>query len=441
MDILIKGGHVINPATKMDEVADVRIENDEIAEIGKNLKAKKTDRVIQAKGYYVMPGFIDMHVHFRDPGFEQKEDIYTGMAAATHGGYTTVLTMPNTKPVVDNADVVNYVHTKAASGHCIHVMQVGAVTKGQQGKELADIKGMVEAGIPAISEDGKSVMNAEVYREGMLEAAKYGIPVLAHCEDINMVNGGVMNADAKAKELDMPGITNSVEDVIIARDIVLSKETGAQLHLCHCSTADSVKMVKLAKEEGLKVSAEVCPHHFTLTSDDIKKFVPQIENGILIPHETDADTNYKMNPPLRTGKDVEALKEGLRDGIMDVISTDHAPHTFDDKNTSMKKAPFGIVGLETAACLTYSELVLGGYLTPMQMAEKMSYNPARIIGIDKGDIQPGKKADVVLFDPNETYRIDKNTFASKGRNTPFDGREVTGRVKLTICDGNIVYEQ
>lgn len=441
MDILIKGGHVINPATKMDEVADVRIENDEIAEIGKNLKAKKTDRVIQAKGYYVMPGFIDMHVHFRDPGFEQKEDIYTGMAAAAHGGYTTVLTMPNTKPVVDNADVVNYVHTKAASGHCIHVMQVGAVTKGQQGKELADIKGMVEAGIPAISEDGKSVMNAEVYREGMLEAAKYGIPVLAHCEDINMVNGGVMNADAKAKELDMPGITNSVEDVIIARDIVLSKETGAQLHLCHCSTADSVKMVKLAKEEGLKVSAEVCPHHFTLTSDDIKKFVPQIENGILIPHETDADTNYKMNPPLRTGKDVEALKEGLRDGIMDVISTDHAPHTFDDKNTSMKKAPFGIVGLETAACLTYSELVLGGYLTLMQMAEKMSYNPARIIGIDKGDIQPGKKADVVLFDPNETYRIDKNTFASKGRNTPFDGREVTGRVKLTICDGNIVYEQ
>lgn len=439
MDILIKGGHVINPATKMDEVADVRIENDEIAEIGKNLKAKKTDRVIQAKGYYVMPGFIDMHVHFRDPGFEQKEDIYTGMAAAAHGGYTTVLTMPNTKPVVDNADVVNYVHTKAASGHCIHVMQVGAVTKGQQGKELADIKGMVEAGIPAISEDGKSVMNAEVYREGMLEAAKYGIPVLAHCEDINMVNGGVMNADAKAKELDMPGITNSVEDVIIARDIVLSKETGAQLHLCHCSTADSVKMVKLAKEEGLKVSAEVCPHHFTLTSDDIKKFVPQIENGILIPHETDADTNYKMNPPLRTGKDVEALKEGLRDGIMDVISTDHAPHTFDDKNTSMKKAPFGIVGLETAACLTYSELVLGGYLTPMQMAEKMSYNPARIIGSDRGNLKVGSPADVTVINPEEEYVIDSMTFLSKGKNTPFNGWKVKGVVRATICDGKIAY--
>ncbi len=439
MGILIKGGHVINPATKMDEVADVRIEEDKIAEIGKNLKVDKTDRVIEAKGCYVMPGFIDMHVHFRDPGFEQKEDIFTGMAAAAHGGYTTVLTMPNTKPVVDNADVVEYVHKKAESGHCIHVLQVGAVTKGQKGQELADIKGMVEAGIPAISEDGKSVMNAEVYREGMLEAAKYGIPVLAHCEDINMVHGGVMNADEKARELGMPGITNSVEDVIIARDIVLSKDTGAQLHLCHCSTEASVKMVKLAKEEGLKVSAEVCPHHFTLTSDDIKKFVPQIENGILIPHETDADTNYKMNPPLRTKKDVEALKEGLRDNIMDVISTDHAPHTFDDKNTSMKKAPFGIVGLETAACLTYTELVLGGYLTPMQMAEKMSYNPAKIICIDKGDIQEGKKADVVIFDPKETYKIDKNTFASKGRNTPFDGREVTGRVKVTICDGNVVY--
>jgi dihydroorotase len=235
---------------------------------------------------------------------------------------------------------------------------------------------MVKAGIPAISEDGKSVMNTNLYREGMIEAARLGIPVLAHCEDINLVNGGVMNEDARAKELGMPGITNSVEDVIIARDIILAKETGAQLHLCHCSTRDSVAMVRLAKEDGVKVSAEVCPHHFTLTSDDIKEFVPEIQGGIMIPRDTDADTNYKMNPPLRTKADVEALKEGLRDGIMDVISTDHAPHTFDDKNTSMKNAPFGIVGLETAACLTYSELVLGGYLTPMQMAEKMSYNPA-----------------------------------------------------------------
>lgn len=440
MKILIQGGHVINPATQMDGRADVYVEDGEVAAIGENLQ-KKADRVIDAKGCYVMPGFIDMHVHFRDPGYEQKEDIFSGMAAAAHGGYTTVLAMSNTRPVADCVDVVNYVHRKAAAGECIHVLQVGAVTKGQKGEELADIEGMVKAGSPAISEDGKSVMNARVYREGMLEAARLGIPVLAHCEDINMVAGGVMNADKNAEELGMPGITNAVEDVIIARDILLCKDTGVQLHLCHCSTEASVDLVRMGKSRGLKLSAEVCPHHFTLTSDDIKEYVPTVDAGILVPQDTDADTNYKMNPPLRTSRDVEALREGLQDGTMEVISTDHAPHTFAEKNTSMKKAPFGIVGLETAACLTYTELVLGGYLTPMQMAEKMSYNPARIVGIDKGDIQPGKAADLVIFDPNETYCIDKNEFASKGRNTPFHGREVKGRVKYTICDGNIVYEE
>ncbi|MCM1283835.1 MAG: dihydroorotase [Muribaculaceae bacterium] len=439
MTIRIQGGRVINPATQMDENADVYIEDGIVAGIGSI--EKEADCVIDAKGCYVMPGFIDMHVHFRDPGYVEKEDIFTGMQAAAHGGYTTVLAMPNTRPVADNVDVVNYVHRKAASANCIHVLQVGAVTKGQMGKELADIAGMAAAGIPAISEDGKSVMDAQVYREGMLMAAACGIPVLAHCEDIHLVNHGVMNADDKAKELGMPGITNSVEDVIIARDIMLSRDTGAQLHLCHCSTENSVWMVRLAKEHGLTVSAEVCPHHFTLTSADITEYVPTIEAGILIPQDTDADTNFKMNPPLRTKRDVEALREGLRDGTMEVIATDHAPHTFAEKNTSMKKAPFGIVGLETAACLTHTELVLGGYLTPMQMAEKMSYNPARILGLDRGDIQPGKEADLVIFDPEETYRIDKNTFASKGRNTPFHGREVTGRVKCTVCGGRIVFEE
>ena len=424
MTILIRGGQVINPATQMDEVADVLIEDGVVKEIKKGIKSK-ANRTIDAKGCYVMPGFIDLHVHLRDPGLEYKEDVFTGMQAAAHGGYTTVLAMPNTKPVADNADVIGYVHRKAASGNCIHVLQVGAVTKGQLGKELADIEGMVKAGCPAISEDGKSVMNSQVYREGMKEAARLHIPVLAHCEDINLVHGGVMNADAKAEALGLPGITNAVEDVIVARDILLSKETGARLHLCHCSTEDSVRMVREAKEQGIAVSAEVCPHHFTLSSEDIKE---------------EEMTNYKTNPPLRTKADVEALKQGLKDGTMEVISTDHAPHAFQEKNTTMKKAPFGIVGLETAACLTYTELVLGGYLTPMQMAERMSYNPARVIGSDKGDIQPGKAADLVIFDPKETYRIDRDQFASKGRNTPFHGREVTGRVKCTICDGCVVYE-
>lgn len=439
MTILIQNGRILNPATGMDEVADLYVEEGKVAEIGQSL-SKEADKTIDAKGCFVMPGFIDLHVHFRDPGFEAKEDIISGMNAAAHGGYTTVLTMPNTRPVVDNPDVVNYVHQKAKSGNCINVLQVGAITKGQRGEELADIEGMAKAGIPAISEDGKSVMNAQIYREAMKIAAKLNLPVLAHCEDINLVNGGVMNEDTKSEELGMPGITNAVEDIIIARDIMLSKETGAQLHLCHCSTVESVNMIETAKKGGLKVTGEVCPHHFTLTSDDITEYVPQIEAGIMIPQDTDADTNYKMNPPLRTKADVLRLKEGLRDNIMDVISTDHAPHTFKEKNTSMKKAPFGIVGLETAACLTYSELVLQGYLTPMQMAEKMSANPAKVIGIDKGDIAPGKVADIVIFDPNETYKIDKNTFASKGRNTPFHGREVTGKVKCTICSGRVVYE-
>lgn len=440
MTILIKGGRVINPATKMDEVADVLIEEGKVKKIAKEI-TESAERTILAKDCYVMPGFIDLHVHFRDPGLEQKEDVFTGMKAAAHGGYTTVLCMPNTRPVADNPDVIEYVHNKAKSVPGINVYQVGAVTKGQMGKELADIEGMVKAGCPAISEDGKSVMDSNIYREGMKEAARLGIPVLAHCEDINLVNGGVMNMDTKSKELGMPGISNAVEDVIVARDILLSKETGAQLHLCHCSTADSVEMVRQAKADGIKVSAEVCPHHFTLTSEDITEYIPIMKEGILDPKDTDVDTNYKMNPPLRTKADVDALKQGLKAGVMEVISTDHAPHTFDDKNTSMKKAPFGIVGLETAACLTYSELVLGGYLTPMQMAERMSYNPAKVMKFDKGDIQEGKVADLVIFDPNETYQIDKNTFLSKGKNTPFHGRKVTGKVKYTICGGTVVYEE
>lgn len=440
MTILIKNGQVINPATQMDEVADVLVENGVVSEIAKGIKAK-ADRVIDAKGCYVMPGFIDLHVHLRDPGFEKKETIETGCRAAAHGGFTTILAMPNTKPVVDNADVVNYVHNKAKTVGVVNVLQVGAVTKGQKGKEMSDIDGMVDAGIPAISEDGKSVMNAQLYREAMTKAAERGIVVLAHCEDINLVNGGVVNADGNAKKLGLKGITNSVEDVIVARDIMLSKDTGAKLHLCHCSTASSVKMVKHAKAEGIQVSAEVCPHHFTLTSADIKKIEPTMDPEKKVAIEADADTNYKMNPPLRSMEDVQALKEGLRDNIMDVIATDHAPHTFDEKNTTMKKAPFGIVGLETAACLTYSELVAKGYLTPMQMAEKMSYNPAQIIGLDKGNIAPGKVADIVIFDPKKKYTIDKNTFASKGKNTPFHGRKVQGKVRATIVNGHIVYEE
>ena len=423
MLLLIQKGTVINPADQTETVADVLVEDGIIKKIAPKQKVK-ADRVVDASGCYVMPGFIDMHVHLRDPGQEHKETVETGARAAAHGGFTTIVAMPNTKPAADNEDVINYVHNKAKDMRLVHVLQAGAVTKGQRGEELSDIEAMVEAGIPALSEDGKTVMNAQLYREAMTLAVKYDIPMLAHCEDSNMVKNGVVNADKTMKKMGFAGISNAVEDVIVARDLMLAKDTGASLHLCHCSTRDSVRMIELAKQEGIHVTAEACPHHFTLCSEDI-------------PGD---DANYKMNPPLRTKADMEALREGLKNDVIDVIATDHAPHTLIEKGVGIKKAPFGIVGLETAAAITMTELVDKGIITIMQMAEKMSYNPAKIIGLDKGDIAPGKVADIVIFDPQKKYAIDKTTFASKGKNTPFDGRKVTGKVRATLVDGQVVYE-
>lgn len=425
MRILIRNGQVVDPSSKTEGRFDVLVEEDRIVRVAEQID-ETADRVLDAEGCYVMPGFIDLHVHLRDPGLEYKETLQTGGMAAVKGGVTTVCAMPNTKPVMDDGQKVAEVHKRAEEESPAHVIQIGAVTKDQAGQELADIAGMAEAGCHAISEDGKSVMNASLYRKAMKIAKEKGISVFAHCEDITMVEGGVMNADENAVRLGLKGITNSVEDVIVARDILLAKETGVRLHLCHCSTVDSVEMIRLAKEEGLPVTGEVCPHHFILTADDI----------------LEDDGNYKMNPPLRGKKDVEVLRQGLADGTMDVISTDHAPHSEEEKNRSMAKAAFGIVGLETSAALTYTELVKTGILSVMQMAEKMSYNPAQILGLsDKGAVAEGKKADLVIFDPNPTYTIDKNTFVSKGKNTPFHGRTVTGEVRFTLVDGKVVYEK
>lgn len=424
MLLLIQNGTVINPADKTQTAADVLVEDGIIKKIAPKQKVK-ADRVIDASGCYVMPGFIDMHVHLRDPGQEHKETVETGARAAAHGGFTTIVAMPNTKPVVDNADVVNYVHNKARDMRLVNILQTGAVTKGQRGEELSDIEAMVEAGIPALSEDGKTVMNSQLYREAMTLAVKYDIPMLAHCEDANMVKNGVVNADETMRKMKFAGIANAVEDVIAARDIMLAKDTGAALHLCHCSTQDSVWMVEMAKKKGIHVTAEVCPHHFILTSSDI-------------PGD---DANFKMNPPLRTKEDLQALREGLKADIIDVIATDHAPHTPIEKGVGIKKAPFGIVGLETAAALTMTELVDKGYLTILQMAEKMSYNPAKILGLDKGVVEEGKTADLVVFNPGKQYVIEPENFCSKGRNTPFAGKKVKGMVMATIVDGRVIYER
>ena len=422
MTILIKNGRLINPSENLDKVMDIFVEDGIIKEKAESIE-KQADTVIDAAGCYVMPGLIDLHVHFRDPGLTYKEDIETGSKAAAKGGFTTVCCMPNTKPVVDNVETVKYIIEKGEKTGLTNVLPVGAVTKNMAGVEITDVEELKKAGICAISEDGKSVMNSGVYRKAMKNAAKANVPVLAHCEDINLVEGGVINLGDKSSELGVKGISNAVEDVIAMRDILLAKETGATLHLCHCSTKDSVEMVKRAKEEGIKVTAEVCPHHFSMCSDDI----------------TSNDGNFKMNPPLRAREDMEALIKGLQDDIMDVISTDHAPHSAEEKAKDLEHAPFGIVGLETSVALTVTNLVKKGYLTPMQMAAKMSYNPAKVLGIPKGTLDEGKIADITIIDPDKEYSIDVNTFESKGKNTPFDGYKVSGEVEYTILNGKVVY--
>ena len=422
MTILIKNGRLINPSENLDKVMDIFVEDGIIKEKAESIE-KQADTVIDAAGCYVMPGLIDLHVHFRDPGLTYKEDIETGSKAAAKGGFTTVCCMPNTKPVVDNVETVKYIIEKGEKTGLTNVLPVGAVTKNMAGIEITDVEELKKAGICAISEDGKSVMNSGVYRKAMKNAAKANVPVLAHCEDINLVEGGVINLGDKSSELGVKGISNAVEDVIAMRDIMLAKETGATLHLCHCSTKDSVEMVKRAKEEGIKVTVEVCPHHFSMCSDDI----------------TSNDGNFKMNPPLRAREDMEALIKGLQDDIMDVISTDHAPHSAEEKAKDLEHAPFGIVGLETSVALTVTNLVKKGYLTPMQMAAKMSYNPAKVLGIPKGTLDEGKIADITIIDPDKEYTIDANTFESKGKNTPFDGYKVSGEVEYTILNGKVVY--
>ncbi|MBE5948690.1 MAG: dihydroorotase [Lachnospiraceae bacterium] len=423
MKLLIKNGRVLDPSVNLDKVCDVLVEDGVVADIADAGSVVAYDEVIDAEGCFVMPGLIDLHVHLREPGFEHKETIETGSKAAAAGGFTTICPMPNTKPSTDSPEMVEWVINKAAEVSPINIVPVGAVTLGQAGDETTDIVGMKAKGALAISEDGKSVMNAKIYREAMDIAAKNDVLIMAHCEDKNLVGKGALNAGVVADRLGIQGITNSVEDVIVARDIVLAAETGAKLHLCHCSTAGSVVLLRDAKAEGIAVTGEVCPHHFAMTEDEI----------------TSDDANFKMNPPLRSAKDVQALKEALRDDIMDVISTDHAPHHADEKAKGIAEAPFGIVGSETAVALTVTHLLETGYLTPLQMAAKMSTNPAKILGIDKGTLQPGKIADITIINPTEEYVIDKNTFVSKGKNTPFHGKTVRGKVKYTIVSGKVVF--
>lgn len=427
MLVYIKNGYVIDPGSAIEGKYNILIRDNLIQRIVARSDADidniKADKVIDASGMLVMPGLIDLHVHLREPGYEYKETIKTGSMAAAAGGFTTICAMPNTNPALDRPDMVKFVLKKAQDA-LVNIHPIGAITLEQQGNELTDIPSLIDAGAIGLSEDGKSLIDTALYAKAMEEASKLDIIVFAHCEDKSLAGNGAINAGKKAEELGLAGISNAVEDIIVARDIILARKTGTRLHLCHCSTKGSTEMLEIAKNKGIRVTGETCPHYFTLSDEDI-------------PGD---DSNYKMNPPLRSPRDVDAIIDALKNDVLDVIATDHAPHSQEEKDKSMAEAPFGIVGLETAFSITYSELVKSGILTYRQLVEKMSLNPAKILGIDRGCIGEGKVADIVIVNPDEEYIIDKNKFASKSANTPFHGRRVYGRVKYTIVAGEVKYE-
>lgn len=413
---------MIDPG-RVNGVADVLIENGTISAVGPALTAPAGATVIQAKGQLVLPGFVDLHVHFREPGFEYKETIQSGTAAAVAGGFTTVCAMPNTNPVNDNQAVTEFMLERAKAAGNAHLYPIGAITKKSEGKELAEIGDLRRAGCVAISDDGKPVMNSLVMRRAMEYARAFDVPVVDHCEDLHLSEGGCMNEGLVSTELGLPGIPSAAEDVMVARNVSLAELTGARLHLAHISTAGSVRMVREAKARGLKVTAEACPHHFTLTEELTRGY----------------NTHAKMNPPLRTMQDVQAIKEGLRDGTIDVIATDHAPHATQEKQQEFTEAPFGIVGLETALSLTLA-LVDEGVLTLESAVDKLATAPAKAFSLNAGTLAVGAPADVAIVDPNREWQVDPSRFRSKSRNTPFAGWKVKGRVTTTIVSGRVVFE-
>jgi len=405
----IKNGRAIDPANRIDEVCDILIHGGKIANIG-ILANSEGDKVIDATGLVVVPGLIDMHVHLRQPGGEHKETIYSGTRAAAKGGFTTVACMPNTKPVIDNVDVLKMVLNEAKGNGFANVCPIAGITKNLAGEELTDMGELLQAGAVAFSDDGKTVMNAELMRRALVLSAEFNFPVIPHCEDVNLSAGGVMNRGEVSEKLNLPGMPNLAEDVIAARDIMLAEATGGHLHIAHVSTARSVDLVREAKRRGIHVTAETTPHHFTLTDSAVEEY----------------GTNAKMNPPLRTQEDVNAVIAGLRDGTIDAIASDHAPHADFEKAQGMLKAPFGIIGLETCVPLVISQLVDEGHLTLYEAISKLTCAPAEILRLDKGTLSVGSVADITLIDVKKRAKVDTAKFESKSRNTPFAGWTLRG---------------
>jgi len=420
MNILIAHGHLIDPANKLDEKLDILVSNGRIVKIGKTGSIPNTGAfVINASGKLVVPGLIDMHVHLREPGFEYKETIATGTAAAKAGGFTAVCCMPNTNPVNDNRSVTDFILSQARDA-AARVFPIGAITKGSQGEVLAEMGELHEAGCHAVSDDGKPVANAAIMRRALEYSKIFDLPIISHCEECTLSANGVMHEGAVSTELGLRGIPRAAEDVMTARDIALAELTKGRLHIAHVSSLGSVQLIREAKMRGVMVTAETCPHYFSLTDEEVRGY----------------NTMAKMNPPLRTTDDVSAIKQGLKDGTIDVIATDHAPHAMDEKSGEFDYAPFGIVGLETALGLTF-KLVEEGVLTMSEAIRKLSVNPASILKINLGMLSVGSEADITIIDPAQEWTVDSSQFKSKSKNTPFNGWNLTGRAVQTILEGII----
>lgn len=422
--ILIKDGRIVDPKRGIDDVLDIIVEDGKIKKIGKYQRGDEYERIIEAKGYVVAPGLIDVHVHFRDPGLTYKEDIQTGAAAAKKGGFTTVVCMANTKPPVDSVETVQYVLEEGKKTG-IHVLPAACISVGMKGQELTDMDALKAAGAVGFTDDGIPLMDVKLVQEAMLKAKSLDVPLSFHEEDPAFITENGINAGEVAKKLGITGSPALAEDSLVARDCMIALHTGASVNIQHISSKNAVKMVKLAKELGADVTAEVTPHHFSLDESAV------LEHGSMA----------KMNPPLRTVADRYGIIEGIKDGSIDMIATDHAPHSPEEKATEpVWKAPSGIIGLETALGLAVTKLVRKGHLTMIQLMEKMSLNPAKLYRFDKGYIDEGADADLVIFDENESWEVTRDEIASKSCNTPFLGTTLYGKVKYTICGGNVVYE-
>lgn len=422
-DVLLKGGRLVDPSSKLDGVGDLLVRDGKIESVGGTIAAPADANVIDCSGQVVSPGFIDVHCHLREPGREDVETIATGARAAAAGGFTAVCAMPNTDPVTDNQAAVGFVLKQGKAANAARVYPIGAISIGEKGERLAEFGEMVGAGAIAVSDDGKPVVSAQLMRTALEYARTFGIPVADHCEDPTLAEGGAMNEGLVSARLGLKGIPSEAEEIMAIRDILLARRTGGHVHLCHMSTRGSVELIRWGKDRNIRVTAEVCPHHLSLTEEEVEGY----------------NTQAKMNPPLRSADDVDALQQAVKDGTIDVIATDHAPHHYDEKEREFADAPNGIVGFETALAVNITWLVKPGIISLATLIDKMSCAPAKLFHLPGGSLRKGGAADVTVFDPSREWTVEPSRFFTKGRNTPYTGRKLTGLVACVLVDGKIVH--